>query len=155
MQFDIIAVGTKMPRWVQEAYTEYEKRLPKEWTPRLKELPLAHRGKSTNDERVRELEAQHIRNALPRQAHILALDVRGETWSTEQLATQMAQWRLSGKALALIIGGPDGLAPELLSAAHQRWSLSALTLPHPLVRVVLIEQVYRAWTILQNHPYHK
>ena len=86
---------------------------------------------------------------------MIALDVKGKAWSTEQLAEQMADWRMSGNNYCLLIGGPDGLAPQCLAQAHMRWSLSALTLPHPLVRILVIEQLYRACSILQNHPYHK
>ena len=94
-------------------------------------------------------------NALPKNARIIALDAQGAIWSTEKLAKQMEDWMMSGQDIALLIGGPDGLTPEILHQANEHWSLSNLTFPHPLVRVIVAEQLYRAWTITENHPYHR
>ncbi|MBC6904449.1 23S rRNA (pseudouridine(1915)-N(3))-methyltransferase RlmH [Saccharophagus sp. K07] len=155
MKVQMIAVGTRMPAWVQAGYDEYAKRLPKELTPTLVEIPLGNRGKNgaVQDAMKQEGEAilQHISSATT----MVALDVQGKSWSTEQLAEQLSRWRMDGRNLAFVIGGPDGFSQQCLARADVRWSLSNLTLPHPVVRIVLIEQLYRAWTIWQNHPYHK
>lgn len=155
MRIQVLAVGGKMPGWVQQGYQEYAKRLPKELHPKLVELALGGRGKNSSSREAIEQEGQQMLAAIPANHHVVALDVKGKPWSTEELARQLEDWRMSGRDVSLLIGGPDGLAQPCLTRAQQHWSLSALTLPHPLVRVVLIEQIYRAWTILQNHPYHK
>lgn len=144
-----------MPAWVEAGYNEYAKRLPREFTVEMVELSLATRGKNCDLVRAIEKEGEAMLAAIGKNDQIIALDVKGKSWSTEQLAGQLTDWRMSGNNFSLLIGGPDGLAPACLARAHRRWSLSDLTLPHPLVRVVVIEQLYRAWTILQNHPYHK
>lgn len=155
MRVQLVAVGGKMPAWVQQGYAEYAKRLPKELHPKLVELSLGGRGKNSSVTEAIEQEGQQMLAAIPDNHHVVALDVTGKSWSTPELARQLEHWRMLGRDLSLLIGGPDGLAQPCLDRAQQRWSLSPLTLPHPLVRVVLIEQLYRAWTILQNHPYHK
>lgn len=155
MRIRIIAVGTKMPAWVETGYAEYAKRMPRDCVVELVELPLAQRGKNTDIARAMEKEGEEMLAVIGKGEQVIALDVKGKPWSTEQLAEQMANWRMSGNNYCLLIGGPDGLAPQCLAQAHVRWSLSALTLPHPLVRIVVIEQLYRACSILQNHPYHK
>jgi 23S rRNA (pseudouridine1915-N3)-methyltransferase len=155
MRIRIIAVGTRMPDWVEAGYAEYAKRMPRDCTVELVELPLAQRGKNIDIARAMEKEGEEMLAAIGKGEQVIALDVKGKAWSTEHLAEQMAQWRMSGSNYCLLIGGPDGLAPQCLALAQTRWSLSALTLPHPLVRIVVIEQLYRACTILQNHPYHK
>lgn len=155
MRIRIIAVGTKMPAWVETGYAEYTKRMPRDCVVELVELPLAQRGKNTDIARAMEKEGEEMLAAIGKGEQVIALDVKGKPWSTEQLAEHMANWRMSGNNYCLLIGGPDGLAPQCLAQAHVRWSLSALTLPHPLVRIVVIEQLYRACSILQNHPYHK
>jgi rRNA large subunit m3Psi methyltransferase RlmH len=151
----IIAVGTKMPAWVEQGYAEYAKRMPRDCVVELVELPLAQRGKNTDIARAMEKEGEEMLAAIGKGEQVIALDVKGKSWSTEQLAEQMANWRMSGSNYCLLIGGPDGLAPQCLAKAQIHWSLSALTLPHPLVRILVIEQLYRACSILQNHPYHK
>ncbi|WP_188152379.1 23S rRNA (pseudouridine(1915)-N(3))-methyltransferase RlmH [Teredinibacter waterburyi] len=158
MKIDLIAVGTKMPSWVQEGYQEYAKRLPRDLSLNLVELPLANRSKNTNVDQVKAAEGEQILSVIgsPSGNHrVIALDVLGKKLSTELLAEKMASWRMDGVNVSLLIGGPDGLSPKCLNRADEKWSLSGLTLPHPLVRIVLAEQLYRAWTILQNHPYHK
>lgn len=155
MRIRIIAVGTKMLDWVEQGYAEYAKRLPRDYTVELVELPLAVRSKNSDLARAMEKEGEAMLAAIGKGDTVLALDVKGKPWSTEQLAEQLAQWRMSGTNYSLLIGGPDGLAATCLALASIKWSLSPLTLPHPLVRIVLIEQLYRACTILQNHPYHK
>jgi 23S rRNA (pseudouridine1915-N3)-methyltransferase len=155
MKVQLVAVGTRMPAWVQSGYDEYAKRLPKELMPNLVEIPLGNRGKNTGVQDAMRQEGDAILQVVPSSSTMIALDVQGKAWSTEQLAEQLARWRMEGENLAFVIGGPDGFSPHCLSRANARWSLSNLTLPHPVVRILLIEQLYRAWTILQNHPYHK
>lgn len=147
-----------MPAWVQDGYSEYARRMPREMQPELVELPLGNRSKATSTAAVKESEGQQILSTcehLPGHKRIIALDVKGKALSTEMLAQKMQGWQMDGVNPCIIIGGPDGLSAPVLQQAQEKWSLSGLTLPHPLVRVVLMEQLYRAWTILQNHPYHK
>jgi len=151
----IIAVGTKMPDWVEAGYAEYAKRMPRDVSVEMVELPLAQRSKNSDIAKAMEKEGEAMLASIGKGEQVIALDVKGKPWSTEQLAEHVASWKMSGSNYCLLIGGPDGLAPECLALASAKWSLSPLTLPHPLVRIVVIEQLYRACTILQNHPYHK
>lgn len=158
MRIRIIAVGTKMPDWVEQGYAEYAKRMPRDVTVEMLELPLAQRGKNTDIATAMAKEGELMLAAIEKGGkgeQVIALDVKGKPWSTEQLAENLAGWKMSGFNYCLLIGGPDGLAPECLALASVKWSLSPLTLPHPLVRILVIEQLYRACSILQNHPYHK
>ncbi len=155
MKIHLIAVGNRMPPWVEQGYGEYAKRLPPECRLNLIEIASAKRGKNVDVSRLMRDEGQRILAALPKGCRVVALEVNGKSWSTEQLADQLEGWLQQGSDLALLVGGPDGLDPACRERADQLWSLSPLTLPHPLVRVVLAEQLYRAWTILQNHPYHR
>lgn len=144
-----------MPGWVAEGFAEYRKRLSHELPMELVELKPGARGKGRDDARAIHDEGVAILAALPHDSHVIALDGRGRTWSSEDLAAQLETWRMHGRDLAFLIGGPDGHAPEVLTRADQRWSLGPLTLPHMLVRLVLAEQLYRATTILAGHPYHR
>ena len=155
MRLRVLAVGTKMPNWVEAGCREYLKRLPPELNVEFVELPLGQRGKGADIQRAITREGEAMLKAIGDQDHIIALDVKGKSWGTEELAERLQQWQLSGDNFSLLIGGPDGLAPECLARANSRWSLSALTLPHPLVRIVLAEQLYRAWSINAGHPYHR
>lgn len=155
MRVRIIAVGTKMPKWVLEATQDYLKRFPREWKVEFVEISLGPRGKSQDTAKAIAKESESILAAIDSRERVIALDVKGKSWSTEQLSAQMGSWQMDGKNIALLVGGPDGLSEACLQKADFRWSLSALTLPHPLVRVLLAEQLYRGWTVLQNHPYHK
>lgn len=155
MRIRIIAVGTKMPEWVEQGYSEYAKRLPRDVTVDMIELPLAMRSKNSDIAKAMEKEGEAMLATISKGEQVIALDVKGKPWSTEQLAEQLAGWKMSGTNYCLLIGGPDGLAPAALELASVKWSLSPLTLPHPLVRILVIEQLYRACSILQNHPYHK
>ena len=155
MKLRVLAVGTKMPSWVQEGVREYSKRLPADCALEFVEIPAGHRARNSNSAQAMAQEAEAIYRAIRPQDHLVALDVLGKLWSTERLSEHLADWRMSGRNVALLVGGPDGLAPEILQKVQQRWSLSKLTFPHPLVRIVLAEQLYRAWTLLQGHPYHK
>ena len=155
MKILLLSVGPKMPGWVMTAFEEYSKRMPRECSIELREIAPAHRGKSGNADRYKTDEAQRIISALPKGAQLVVLDERGKPWTTKQLSQQLDGWMQSGQDVVLVVGGPDGLAPSLLQQAQQKWSLSPLTLPHPMVRILLAEQLYRAWTILQGHPYHR
>ena len=155
MKLRIIAVGTKMPDWVEAGYSEYAKRMPRDIQVEMIELPLAVRTKNSDLAKAMEKEAEQIAASIQKGEKIIVLDVQGKSWSTEQLAENLAAWKMSGDNYCLLIGGPDGLASSLRNSAAIKWSLSPLTLPHPLVRILLIEQLYRASSILQNHPYHK
>lgn len=155
MQIHLLAVGNRMPAWVQTGYEEYAKRLPRECELVLKEIAPGKRSKNSDVQRIVKEEGERMLSALARDTHIVTLDIPGKPWTTEQLAEAMQRWMASGQQLALMIGGPEGLAAEVKAVAHESWSLSKLTLPHPLVRVIVAEQLYRAWSILQNHPYHR
>jgi len=155
MRARLIAVGERMPDWVADGFDEYRKRLSRELPLELVEIRLGARGKGRDPARAIADEGAAVRAALPKDVHIVALDGRGSTWSSEQLAAELKRWRMEGRDLAFLIGGPDGHAADVLSNAHQRWSLGPLTLPHMLVRLVVAEQLYRAVTMLAGHPYHR
>jgi len=155
MKIHLIAVGQKMPDWVEKGYQEYVKRLPASCSLKLVEIAPGHRGKSADIQRAIQTESDKMLAAIPSGARVVALDERGKSWSTVQLADQLEDWMQDGRDVALLVGGPDGLSKECKQRAEQMWSLSALTLPHPLVRVVLSEQIYRAWSVTQGHPYHR
>ncbi|WP_456374827.1 23S rRNA (pseudouridine(1915)-N(3))-methyltransferase RlmH [Thiolapillus sp.] len=155
MIINLIAVGDKMPRWVAEGYQEYTRRLPPECTLKLTEISARHRGKNADIRRIIRDEGHAMLAAIPQGSRVIALEVKGRSWSTEDLSRQLDNWLGSGQDIALLVGGPEGLAAECRERANQLWSLSPLTLPHPLVRVVVAEQIYRAWSILRNHPYHR
>ena len=155
MVIHFIVVGQKMPKWVLEGYAEYAKRLPKSCSLKLIELPMAIRGKTSSVEKNKQEEVKRIEMAIPKGVKIIVLDELGVQTTTVQLAEKLKGWLGSGQDIALVVGGPDGLSSSFLEKADWKWGLSKLTLPHPLVRVVVAEQVYRAWSILQNHPYHR
>ncbi len=155
MKISLIAVGRKMPVWVTEGYNEYAKRMPRECLLELVEIEAEKRGKSGSSQRWMEQEGKRMLAAIPRGDRVIALDVKGRSWTTEKLAQQMEGWMQSGTGVSLLVGGPDGLSPECLQRADQKWSLSELTMPHPLVRVVLAEQLYRGWSVVNHHPYHR
>lgn len=156
MRFHLVAVGTRMPDWVNAGFEEYARRLHGGARLQLHEIAPATR-KGTNAEPARAMaeEAGRIRRALPARARVIALDAGGRPLDTGSLAERLREWNREGAEVAFLVGGPDGLAPDLLAEADERWSLSALTLPHALVRIVLAEQLYRALSILHNHPYHR
>lgn len=155
MKVKVLAVGGKMPAWVTEACQSYQKRLPPQLNPTVIEIPLGPRGKSTDLHKAIAQEGQQMLAALPAADRVIALDVKGSNWSTEDLAQNILDWQMAGDNISFLIGGPDGLATDCMQRAQSRWSLSALTLPHPLVRVILMEQLYRAWSINSSHPYHR
>lgn len=155
MKLHLLAVGTRMPDWVTRGYEEYARRLPADTALQLIEIEAGKRTKGADITRLLQQEGERMLAALPKSARVIALDVQGQGWSTERLARELGTWRQDGRDVALLVGGPEGLAPACLERAAQRWSLSPLTLPHPLVRVVIAEQLYRAWSLLNNHPYHR
>ncbi len=143
-----------MPAWVDQGVAAYVRRLPPHLKLELTEIALGPRGRGAPVGRAIESEAQALKRAAG-DAHVVALDRSGRRWSTTDLGTRLERWLAGGRDVALLIGGPDGLAPDCLSAANERWSLGPLTFPHGLVRVIVVEQLYRAWTILSGHPYHR
>jgi 23S rRNA (pseudouridine1915-N3)-methyltransferase len=155
MRINLIAVGTRMPTWVVDAYQDYASRLHRECVLKLTEISPGKRHKGADLNRLRREEGQKMLAAIPASCHVVALDVAGKAWSTEELSRQLAGWLQSGQDLALLVGGPEGLSEDCYRRAAQRWSLSPLTLPHPMVRVIIAEQIFRAWSILNNHPYHR
>ena len=155
MKARLVAVGERAPAWVAEGFAEYRKRLS-HWLPLdLVEVEPGLRGKGRNAARAMADEGARVLGAVPKGALVVALDGRGKAWSSEELAQRLQHWRNGGRDLALLIGGPEGHAPDVLAAAEERWSLGPLTLPHMLVRLVVAEQLYRAAAMLANHPYHR
>jgi 23S rRNA (pseudouridine1915-N3)-methyltransferase len=155
MNIYLISIGNRMPRWVVEGYEEYARRLVGECRLRLVEIPPGQRGRKADVKQVIQDEGERMLKAIPKGCRVVALDVPGRAWNTEQLADQLKGWLAGGQDLALLVGGPEGLSAQCLARADMSWSLSPLTLPHPLVRVVVSEQLYRAWSLLRNHPYHR
>jgi len=154
MRLLIVAVGQRVPDWAQQAYDDYAKRFPPELKVELKAVKTEPRGSKTLAT-LYAAERERIEAALPRGARVVVLDERGTSLTTKALAQRLQAWQLEGDAMALLIGGPDGLDPALRQAAHERIRLSDLTLPHAMVRVLLIEQLYRAWSVNAGHPYHR
>ncbi len=152
MQLSLCAVGRKMPAWVQQGADEYQKRLPRQWQFKVRETAQANLATAALN---KAKEAELLNALLPDKGHVVALDNRGKAWSTQDLCVQLQLWQELGKPVSLLVGGPDGLSDELVAQSDQQWSLSPLTFPHPLVRVIVVEQLYRAHSMLINHPYHR
>ena len=155
MKVRLLTVSNRQPRWVQEACGEYEKRLPRAWQFEVVEVKPEPRTSGANAARVRAAEAKRLQALVPKAALLCVLDERGAAWSTERFAEQMADWQQAGRDLVFAIGGADGFDPAFRDGAEQRLSLSKMVMPHGLVRVVFVEQLYRAHTLLEGHPYHK
>jgi len=155
MRLQLLAVGTKMPGWVDAGFEEYRKRLPPDCELSLREIAMAKRGKAIDLARAIDKEGEAMLAQIASDTHVVALEVDGKPWTTEQLAQKFAHWQQNFRQVTLLVGGPDGLAASARARAAELWSLSALTLPHPLVRIVIAEQLYRAWSINNNHPYHR
>lgn len=155
MRLRLICLGQKMPGWVNQGFNEYTRRMPPELAVELVEIPLVHRGKNPDIPRLVKREGEAALAATGDRDRVIALEVEGRPWTTPELAGQLESWQSDGRDVSLLVGGPDGLAPECRARADQLWSLSPLTLPHPLVRILLAEQLYRAWSITRNHPYHR
>ncbi|RRD55804.1 23S rRNA (pseudouridine(1915)-N(3))-methyltransferase RlmH [Comamonadaceae bacterium OH2545_COT-014] len=158
MKLTVIAVGQRVPGWAQQAWDDYAKRFPPELRLELKAIKTEPRAGGKTAAQAMAAERARIEAALPKGAHVVALDERGAALRTQALAERLRHWQAEqgqGGSVALLIGGPDGLDPALRQAAHERIRLSDLTLPHAMVRVLLAEQLYRAWSVNAGHPYHR
>lgn len=155
MRIQLIAVGTKMPDWVKTAFGDYQNRFPKEMPFELIEISAGKRTKNADVDRIIETEGQLMLSHCGKGNRIVTLDIPGKSFTTSQLANELEKWKHDGRDVSLLIGGPEGLSSECKKMAHQSWSLSDLTLPHPLVRVIVAESLYRAWSLSANHPYHR
>lgn len=155
LKITVIAVGNKMPDWVNQGTNEYIKRFNDGIQLKLIEIPLVKRNKSPDLARIMEKEASLIKEVIPNGSRIIALDLGGQSYSSEELAFKITQLQQINSHFCFLIGGPEGFTHETLALCNERWSLSKLTLPHPLVRIILLETLYRAWSIINNHPYHK
>mgnify|MGYP001256448786 FL=1 len=154
MRLRVLAIGQKMPAWVDQGVEEYARRMPREISVEWLDIPPAKRGSATR-EKYRVQEAEAIEAKLSGKDYVVALDICGKAVSTELIAERFDQWQMQGEQISIVIGGPDGLHPNILKGAKERWSLGQITLPHPLVRVILAEQLYRAWSVQAGHPYHR
>jgi 23S rRNA (pseudouridine1915-N3)-methyltransferase len=155
MKLTLLTVSHKQPDWVNHGWHEYQRRLPREWSLQLVEIKPDKRLGGKTAEQGMQTERDRLQAALPADAYLIALDERGSQWTTRQLADHMRQWQTRHREVVFIIGGADGLHPDIKQRAHQLLQLSALTLPHGLVRILLAEQLYRGVTLLNNHPYHR
>lgn len=155
MRVHLLAIGTRRPAWETEGYDEYARRLSGECTLHLVPIPAARRTRKGEPQRWLAEEGERMLTAIPGGAGVTALDERGRAHSTTELSQLLERWLGEGRDRALLVGGADGLAPACKSRAEDAWSLSPLTLPHGLVRVLVAEALYRAWSVLRNHPYHR
>ena len=155
MRWSVLAIGQRMPHWVEAGWNEYERRFPRGFDLQLRELPAVKRSRNADIDMIRTREGESLLAAVPNSDRVIALDENGKQWSTAELADHMRQWMQHGENVSFLVGGPDGLSQPCLDRSDHCWSLSRLTFPHPLVRAVLAEQLYRAWTVTQNHPYHR
>ena len=155
MKINLICMGHRSPSWVKEGFDEYAQRLPSHCRLNLIEIPLQKRTPHTDLSRLQRQEGKQMLEAIVPGTWVIALDERGQHWNSLQLAQQLAHWMQTHHTVSLLVGGPEGLAQECLQSAQQCWSLSFLTLPHQLVRIVVAEQLYRAWSLLNHHPYHR
>ena len=154
MRLRVLAVGQKMPAWVEDGVAEYSRRMPREYAVEWVDIAPAKRGNGS-PQRYREKEGEVILSRLAETDHLVALDVSGSTISTEKISDRFDQWQMQGQHVSIVIGGPDGLDAAVLQRAAEQWSFGRITLPHPLVRVILAEQLYRAWSVQTGHPYHR
>ncbi len=155
MKIHLVAIGDRMPAWVQQGFDEYAKRISGDCKIVLSEVTASKRRKNSDLSKLNKIEGEKMLSAIPRDAHVVALDAVGQQWNTEELSRSLSKWMLAGRDVALMIGGPEGLSPACKLRAQECWGLSRLTFPHPLVRVIVAEQLYRARSILSNHPYHR
>lgn len=144
-----------MPDWVSVGFQEYARRLPPDMPLQLTEIAAGKRGKKANIARITEQEGDHMLSQVNKGSRIVTLEVEGRPWSTSKLAQRMQQWQLDGRDVSFLIGGPEGLSPACIQASEEKWSLSPLTLPHPMVRIIVAEALFRAWSLNNNHPYHR
>lgn len=155
MEINLIAIGTKMADWVETASKEYQKRLPYDYRLNVIEIPAIARHKNSDLAKIKIDEGKLLLNKVPTNNDIIALDEHGKLQTTTQLADTLKKQHDDNRSISLLIGGAEGLSQEVLQKVNQTWSLSPLTFPHPLVRIIIAEQLYRAWTIIQGHPYHR
>ncbi len=155
MRLLLLAVGARQPEWINNGYHEYARRFPPQLNLQLQEIAAARRGKTSVTEKLKHEEGERLLKAIPDGAYVIALDEHGQSLTTRILANKLSDWQQIGRDVALLIGGADGLAEGCLQRADWRWSLSPLTLPHGLVRIVVAEQLYRASSLLEGHPYHR
>lgn len=155
MRVRLIAIGNKMPQWVDHGFAEYQKRLGTAMPLELVDIMAGKRGKNADLKRIADREGDAMLSAVPPSDWVIALDVKGKRLTTETMASRIEYLMGQGRHLSLLVGGPEGLADSCLQRADERWSLSDLTLPHPLVRILIAEQLYRSWTIIHGHPYHR
>lgn len=144
-----------MPAWVSTGYQEYARRLPPDMPLQLAEITPGKRTKKANIARITELEGEQMLSQVAKGSRIVTLEVDGKPWTTEKLAQRMQHWQLDGRDVSFLIGGPEGLSTACQQASEEKWSLSALTLPHPMVRIIVAEALFRAWSLNNNHPYHR
>ena len=154
MRIQLVCIGTHLPVWVDQAFESYASRMPSQCRITLQAYPVAKRYKG-DLQKQKEQECGRLLKALPAKSILVALDVRGELWSTDRLTTHLQKWLQSGRSVSMMIGGPEGLCETCLEKADYRWSLSPLTFPHAMARVIVVEQLFRAWSILNRHPYHR
>ena len=155
MQFDLIAIGKRMPVWVDSAFTEYSKRLPKKINFNLVEITPATRGKNINLEQLKKIEEEKINISIANNSLVIALDEKGKLKNSREISIELQTWIDNQQHVSILIGGADGLNSSIKNKADEIWSLSKMTLPHNLVRIIIIEQIYRAWSIINRHPYHR
>jgi len=155
MKIRLLTITHKSPSWIQEGYDDYAKRLPPSCALELVEIPAEKRSVNADLKRIMEREGEKMLAAIKPGHHVIALDKGGKSWTSEQLSTELAKWLQGGRNIDLLVGGPEGISPACLQQARETWSLSALTFPHLIVRLILAEQIYRAYSILQNSPYHR
>ncbi len=155
MHIRLLAVGDRQPPWVDEAFARYAERLPREWRFRLDTIPTVKRSKNDKTQRSKESEGEKILAKIGADEHVVLLDERGKQLKSRALAMTLSEWQADGQDLCFVIGGPDGVSDACRQRANFTWSLSALTLPHGLARVLLVETLYRAWSLQTGHPYHR
>jgi 23S rRNA (pseudouridine1915-N3)-methyltransferase len=155
MRLLLAAVGTRMPGWVEEGFTEFAKRMPRDCPLQLIEVKAEPRTSGKTPAAMMSAEAERLRSALPARRRLVVLDEHGDDLTTRALSDRMRRWMGEGDDVAVVIGGPDGLDPAFKGEAHERIRLSSLTLPHAMVRIIVAEALYRAWSLLNNHPYHR
>ena len=155
MRILVVAAGNRQPTWIDDGFSDYARRLRGSCTLEIVEISLGRRPKSGSSDKAQKEESARMLRVVPKAAHVVALTVEGRLRSTEQLADRLQHWMTLGTSVALLVGGPDGLSAECESLAAETWSLSPLTFPHGLVRVILAESLYRSWSLLKGHPYHR
>lgn len=155
MRIRLLTISHKLPAWIETGYAEYIKRLPPAYSIELINIPAEKRKLSYSPARMLQQEGKKMLSLIKASHHVVALDMTGEQWSTEILSANLSVWQQAGVTVDLLVGGADGLAPACLERANIKWSLSKLTFPHLLVKLIIAEQIYRAYTILMNHPYHR